>query len=72
MLQTTLLPRVFLIKGKGIEFALTDPDPKWSVEAVMNFYANTYPALTTAKAVGPEITNDTIQYRFETTMGTKG
>ena len=46
--------------------------PKWSVEAVMHFYANTYPNLTTAKAVGPEITNDTVKYRFETTMGTKG
>lgn len=72
MLQTTLMPRVFLIKDKGNEFTLTDPDPKWSIEAVMHFYANSYPTLTTAKTVGPEITNDTLQYRFETTMGTKG
>jgi PRTRC genetic system protein C len=72
MLQTTLMPRVFLMKEKGNDISLSDPDPKWSVEAVMNFYANTYPTLTTAKTVGPEITNDTVQYRFETTMGTKG
>ncbi len=51
---------------------LLTPTPKWSVEAVTYFYENTYPSLTTAKAVGPEITNDTIQYRFETTMRTKG
>jgi PRTRC genetic system protein C len=38
----------------------------------MHFYANTYPTLTTAKTVGPEIKNDTVEYRFETTMGTKG
>jgi len=72
MLQTVLMPRVFLMNDKGNEFTLTDPDPKWSVEAVMNFYANTYPTLTTAKTVGPEIKSDTVQYRFETTMGTKG
>jgi PRTRC genetic system protein C len=60
------------MKDKGSETALADPDPKWSVEAVMNFYAHSYPMLTTAKAVGPEIKNDTVTYRFETTMGTKG
>lgn len=72
MLQTTVMPRVFILKDRGSETALADPDPKWGVEAVMNFYAHTYPMLTTAKAVGPEIKNDTVQYRFETTMGTKG
>jgi len=72
MLQTTLMLRVFLMKEKGNEIALSDPDPKWSIEAVMHFYANSYPTLTTAKTVGPEIKNDTVEYRFETTMGTKG
>lgn len=72
MLQTTLMPRVFLMKDKGNNITLSDPDPKWSIEAVMQFYAPTYPVLTTAKAIGPEIKNDTVQYRFETTMGTKG
>jgi len=72
MLQTTIMPRVFLMREKGNDVALSDPDPKWSVEAVMNFYAHSYPTLTTAKTVGPEIKDDTVQYRFETTMGTKG
>ena len=72
MLQTTLKPRVFLIKEKGNDIALYDPDPKWSIEAVMNFYANSYPTLTTAKTIGPEIKDDKVEYRFETTMGTKG
>ena len=72
MLQTTLMRRVFLMKDKGNDVTLSDPDPKWSIEAVMQFYAPTYPVLTTAKMVGPEIKNDTVQYRFETTMGTKG
>jgi PRTRC genetic system protein C len=72
MLQTTLMPRVFLMKEKGNDIALSDPDPKWSIEAVMNFYANSYPTLTTAKTIGPEIKDDKVEYRFETTMGTKG
>ena len=72
MLQTTILPRVFLMKEKGSDIPLADPDPKWSVEAVMQFYAHSYPILTTATVSGPEIKNDTVQYRFESTMGTKG
>jgi len=51
---------------------LPDPEPKWSVEAVMNFYANTYPILTTAKVSAPQIKDDTVQYKFESVMGTKG
>jgi len=66
------MPRVFMMKDKGNDIALSDPDPRWSIEAVMNFYVPTYPMLTTAKTIGPEIKNDTVEYRFETTMGTKG
>ena len=46
MLVATQLERVFFLKDKGQEIRLTDPEPKWSVESVRNFYANTYPMLT--------------------------
>jgi len=72
MLLTKMMPRVFLMKEKGNEIPLADPDPNWSVDAAMQFYANSYPILTTATLSGPEIQNDTVQYRFESTMGTKG
>lgn len=72
MLLATLLERVFVLKDNGNEIKLTDPEPKWSVEAVMNFYANTYPILTTAKVSAPQIKDDTIHYKFESVMGTKG
>ena len=49
MLLATQLERVFIINDNGQEIQLTDPEPKWSVEAVMNFYSNAYPILTTAK-----------------------
>lgn len=72
MLLATQLERIFILKENGQDIRLTDPEPKWSVEAVMNFYANTYPILTTAKVSAPQIKNDAIQYQFESVMGTKG
>ena len=72
MLLATHLERVFILKDNGQEINLPDPEPKWSVEAVMNFYANPYPILTTAKVSAPQINDDTIQYKFESVMGTKG
>ncbi|MGC4129513.1 MAG: PRTRC system protein C [Bergeyella sp.] len=72
MLLATQLERIFILKDNGQEIQLSDPEPKWSVEAVMNFYANTYPILTTAKVSAPQIKNDSVQYRFESVMGTKG
>lgn len=72
MITTNLIPRLFLMKDKGQEIELADPDPNWSVEAVMQFYANSYPLLTTAKVSGPVIDNDAVHYRFESVMGTKG
>ena len=72
MLLATELERVFIITDKGQEIKLSDPEPKWSVENVINFYANTYPILTTAKVSAPVIREDTVQYTFESVMGTKG
>lgn len=72
MLIAKQLDRVFLFKENGTDIRLTDPEPSWSVEAVMNFYVNTYPMLTTAKISAPRIEDDTVQYRFESVMGTKG
>ncbi|HMR81823.1 PRTRC system protein C [Chitinophaga sp. 212800010-3] len=72
MLLATQLERIFLFEDKGQEIRLTDPEPQWSVQAVLNFYSNTYPILTTAKISAPAIREDTVQYRFESVMGTKG
>lgn len=72
MLLATQLERVFILKDNGQEVRLTDPEPKWSVEAVMNFYANNYPILTTAKVSAPQIKDDAVEYCFDSVMGTKG
>ena len=72
MLLATQLPRVFILVDREGEIPLTDPEPRWSIQAVLNFYSNTYPILTTAKVSAPQIKDDTVQYRFETVIGTKG
>jgi len=72
MLSTTILKRVFLHKVQGNQITLTDPNPALSVQEVLNFYSATYPELTTAQTEGPEISEDALQYRFQTTLGTKG
>lgn len=72
MLQTTHLERVFLFEEKGQKLSLADPAQSLSPEAVLNFYANTYPILTTATIQGPVIENDAVQYTFISQMGTKG
>lgn len=72
MLLATELQRVFILKDKGQEIRLSDPEPNWSAEAVLNFYAPTYPILTTAKISAPKIEDDMVQYRFESVLGTKG
>ncbi|MDO5615552.1 MAG: PRTRC system protein C [Cruoricaptor ignavus] len=72
MLLTTTLKRVFILKENGTDIKLTDPNPQWSVESVLNFYSNQYSILTTAKVSAPKIVEDSVQYVFESAMGTKG
>ncbi|HEX3386432.1 MAG TPA: PRTRC system protein C [Mucilaginibacter sp.] len=72
MLVKNELKRVFIHKENGQEVRLSDPGEGFQPQGVMDFYSATYPILTNARISGPEIKNDEIQYRFESTMGTKG
>ena len=72
MLLQNHLPRVFRFRDQQQEIQLADPDSKLSPEAVLNFYSNSYPVLTTAQIEGPKIVDDAVQYRFVSTIGTKG
>ncbi|MFH7012366.1 PRTRC system protein C [Flavobacterium sp. FlaQc-52] len=72
MLTAKLLERVFSFKDKEQEIKLADPSPTFSPEAVLNFYAQTYPILTTATIEGPVINDDAVQYKFVLQIGTKG
>ena len=66
------LQRVFKIRKGSSEIELADPDNSLSPNEVMDFYSMTYPELTTASVHGPECEDDSVVYRFKTTIGTKG
>lgn len=72
MIQVTELDRIFKCTIDGQNLELSDPNPQWSTEAVKNFYSNAYPILVAARVDGPRINNDTIEYTFSTSLGTKG
>ena len=72
MLTATTLERIFIFRDKEQEIKLADPSTSFSPEAVLNFYAQTYPILTTASIEGPVINDDQIQYKFIAQIGTKG
>lgn len=67
-LNLTGLKRVF----KFGERTLSDPDKSMTPDEVMNFYAGTYPELTTSNVHGPKVEGDKAVYEFKTTVGTKG
>jgi PRTRC genetic system protein C len=72
MLLTNELPRIFRFENEKTPVELSDPKNTMTPEAVLNFYSATYPVLTTAKIEGPAIVNDRVEYKFVTTIGTKG
>ncbi len=72
MLVANNLPRAFYMEINNEAVRLTDPGSNMNPRSVLNFYSNTYPTLTTARIEGPEIKDDELQFRFVTTIGTKG
>lgn len=66
------IERSFTFKKGSGTVKLSDPNPAESPEAVMSYYSNIYPELTTATVHGPEIKEDNAVYEFKTTIGTKG
>lgn len=66
------LNRTFKFRKGSETIVLADPMPGEMPDAVMNYYSNMYPELTTATVHGPVIENDTAVYEFKTTIGTKG
>ncbi len=72
MLEVIQQERAFILKENNQTTHLADPDPEWVVQAVLNFYSNTYPILNNAKISAPEFRNDRLEYTFESVIGTKG
>lgn len=51
---------------------LRDPGPDMTPQQVKEFYAGTYPELTTAEIEGPEAVGTKTRYEFRKAVGTKG
>jgi len=66
------LKRVFKFEKNGTDVTLPDPNPDFTVEEVVRFYAPQYPELTTAAIEGPKTDGDTAVYTLNETVGTKG
>ena len=67
-MKKTLLTRKF----KFGEIMLEDPNPAFTPERVISFYAAHYPAMTTSKISGPTQTGDNLVFDISTNIGTKG
>lgn len=66
------MERSFTFKKGNETITLSDINSTDTPEAVMSYYSNMYPELTTATVHGPEIKDDKAVYQFKTTIGTKG
>lgn len=67
-MEVTDLRRVF----KHNDMILEDPDRNMSKDDVLDFYSNQYAELTNAHVTGPTVVNDSLEYEFTTSVGTKG
>ena len=67
-MEVTKLERVF----KHGDVELKDIDDAKSADQVLDFYSAQYPELTNASVTGPEVVNDRLEYKFSTSVGTKG
>lgn len=72
-LTVKTLKREFILKTKSNEIQLTDPNPDYSAQQVLEHHTRQYPELAVAKVPSkPKLENDKMIYVFETTVGTKG
>ena len=67
-LNVTEMKRVFKFANRELD----DPSKNMTPDEVMQFYAGTYPELTTSNVHGPKVDGDKAVYEFKTTVGTKG
>ncbi len=67
-MQAKAMRREFSFQG----IKLGDPDSTMTVEDVRGVLSLQYPELATAAISGPEAVGDTMKYKFERAIGSKG
>ena|SRR2546427_10539617 len=68
MIDPKVMSRSFSYDG----VKLPDPDPRMTPEEVKTIYSNQYPELATAAIMGPEASEERLQYSFVRAMGRRG
>jgi PRTRC genetic system protein C len=71
-LQVNVAKRKFTIQVDSKKIDLPDPNPKMSIQEVINHYSGEYPQLITASVSGPKMKDDAAVYEFKSVIGTKG
>lgn len=71
-LEVTNLKRQFTFKKDGKDIDLPDPNPEFSAEEAMKFYAGTYPEITNGIVEGPVVVKDKAVYNITTKAGKLG
>jgi PRTRC genetic system protein C len=67
-MQIDRLTRLFSYTG----LQLPDPDERMTPEQVRDFYASSYPEITTASIEGPDVSDGKLNFKFTRALGTKG
>lgn len=67
-MQVQTLTREFRYNG----VKLADPSPKFTLQQVRDFYANTYPEIVNAEIEGPDLQGQIQVFTFRRAVGTKG
>lgn len=71
-LEVTNLARTFSFKKDGKDIDLPDPNPAFSAEEALKFYAGIYPELTNGVVEGPTVVKDKAVYTVTTKAGKLG
>lgn len=56
----------------GEDVVLTDANPNFSAQQMLEHYIPLFPELTSATLQGPEVLTDRVRYTFSPQLGTKG
>ena len=71
-LEVTSLTREFFFERDGKKVPLKDPNPEFTVQEVVKFYAGVYPELTNGIVDGPKVIGDKANYTVSTKAGKLG
>lgn len=71
-LEVQTLKREFKFSKNGTTVTLPDPNPQFTVNDVVKFYAGQYPELTNGLLEGPKIESDKAVYTVTTKAGKLG